>query len=859
MTVKRTLWFLTAGALSLMLTACPGPAPTKGVLEITVNAPTGVTPDVQVTGPGTSSTINTTGATTLSDKEPGDYTVAVNKVVIGGIGYTGSGATLKVEAGKKTSYTVSYAASSGKIRVTLAGLPDGLDAEVNLKKGDGSNLNSAPINADTTLEDVAPGTYTIEAPNRTQGSSTYASAQNGATVTVVEGEEAVVNVAYTLNPGSATIDVAGLDPAALPTGPVTVTLTQGSTSINRTFQANGPVNFANLAPGDYTITANAITGNGTQDYAFALSKTTLNIASGSTDTATLTYSKPTVTVNLTGLPAAPSTANSVIALTGGPASVPNTTITGTARSATITVPRFGSYTVNATSIVAGTTVDSFYFSASAVSATPSAATPTPTVSRALTARGQTGNLFVAGKGVLGGAGVNASYRLADGTSTLAAFLPSSGTIVDGLFKVAFDAEGNAYLIYQVGGSNPARIVRISEANLRAGQLSDTAPGNKVIQGSAFYITSSEGGNEEVEPTDVAFDAQGNLWIANDNGSAIACVSRTQLTGSGPTITTGDQRIGGTGTPAGVYRFVRGLAFDRNGNLWFTSDDFVASDPARRSRLSRLPASVLTCSGGLTPLTPDIQLNISNAAGPGNPIIKPSGLALSPDGNSLWVADYGGSFQKRVYTETRTYSGTGSSQTFTTTVTAGPPTNIDADLTEESVVRIRIDNVSPNPSLQTATIADRINIGTGSGLQQPFGLAFDKNGRLWVATNNNVTVTAGDVGSTSVTLTPTVGSPVTITTGGTCTPPNTSFPPGPYTDGQVISRNFTSCLAAGALTDRRGKLYALDVSGTPSSTPGIPRSVSPTLTFSASLDGVGFTGVAFNIAPSNAPMYVRPTQ
>lgn len=823
-----------------------------------MNAPSGVTPDVQVTGPGTDSSIKTTGPTTLTDKEPGDYTITVKKVLANGIGYTGDGATVKVEAGKKSSYTVDYAASSGKIRVTLNGLPGGLNAEVNLKKPDNTNLNSAPINAETTLEDVPPGTYTIEAPNRIQGASTYASAQNGATVTVVAGEEAGVNVVYTLNPGSATIDVAGLDPAALPTSPVTVTLTEGSTTINRTFQANGPVNFPDLPPGAYTITANAITGNGPQDYAFTLSKTTLNIASGSTDSATLTYSKPTVTVQLTDLPST-AAANSVIALSG-PAPVPNSpiTITGTARSATFTVPRFGSYTVNATSIVEGTTVDSFYFSSSPVTATPSATALASTVSQPLTARGETGNLFVAGKGVLGGTGVNASYKVADGASALVPFLPSSGTLSDGLFKVAFDKDGNAYLIYQVGGSNPARIVRISEANLRAGNLSETAPGNKVILGSAFSILASEGGNEEVEPTDVAFDAQGNLWIANDYGSAIACVSHSQLTGPGGTITTGDQRIGGTDTPANVYRFVRGLAFDRNGNLWFTSNDYIATDTSRRARLSRLPADLLTCSGGHTPLAPDIQLDISNASGPGEPFIKPAGLALSPDGNSLWVADYGGSFQKIVYTETRTYSGTGPSQTYTTTVTAGTPTNIDANSTEESVVRIRIDNVNPSSSLQTATFADRINIGTGSGLQQPFGLAFDKNGRLWVATINNVTVTADDVGSTTVILTPTGGSPVTITTGGTCTPSNTNFPSGPYNDQQVISRNLTSCLDAVALTDRRGKLYSFDVSGTPNST-GIPRSISPSQTISATIDGVGFTGVAFNIAPQYAPMYVRPNQ
>lgn len=849
MQLKRTLWFLTAGALSLMLTACPGPGATKGVLEITVNAPSGVTPNVQVTGPATNSPINSTGLTTLSDKEPGDYNIAVNKVLAAGIGYTGSGATVKVEAGKRTSYTVTYAASSGKVRVTLAGLPDGLDAEVNLKKDDGSNLNSAPINAETVLEDVAPGTYTIEAPNRTQGSSTYASAQNGATVTVVEGEEAVVDVAYTLNPGSATINVAGLDPAALPTSPVTVTLTQGSTTINRTFQANGAVNFANLAPGAYTITANAITGNGSQDYAFALSKTTLNIASGSTDTATLTYSKPTVTVNLTGMPAAPATANSVIALTGGPASVPNTTITGTARSATITVPRFGSYTVNATSIVAGTTVDSYFFNTAAVTGSPSAATPAATAPNlAMTGRGQTGRMFISGNGTFAPSGLNAIYSLADASiatgATLTNFLPASGTSSDeGYFKTLFDRDGNAYVIYQnFSGSTDARILRITEANLRAGNLTAGAAGNKEIQSTAIGVAGGQDGDSEVEPSDIAFDNNGNMWIANDNGSAIVCISSAQLNAAGSTITSYNQAIlapaSFTGNLARTYRFVRALAFDRQGNLWFTSDDTVASNPNQRARLSRINATNLTCSGGLQRIAPDVLLDISNVGGAGGPIIKPAGLALAPDGNSLWVADYGGSSAK-YRCVTPTTGDTRPACPGNPGLVISATTFVDANEDLESVIQINIAGISTGTTLRNAftepgLLLDRITIpsgaGTDRGLQQPFHIAFDKQNRLWLATNNNVIVTTGDTTSPCGFAAPGAGEAVV-------------------------------CLPGASLTDRRGKAYGLTIGSRTGSDPALPfaRNVSPAVRISSAVDGVGFTGVAFNIAPLNAPMYVRPTQ
>jgi hypothetical protein len=859
MQLKQIGWFLTIGVLPLILTACPGPGATKGVLEITVDAPSGVTPNVQVSGPGTTSTLNTTGTTTLTERDPGDYTITVNKVLAEGIGYTGSGATVKVEAGKKTSYTVSYGASSGKIRVTLAGLPAGLDAEVNIKKPDNTNLNPAPISAETVLEDIAPGTYTLEAPSRTQGSSTYASAQDGATVTVLAGEEALVNVAYTLNPGSATINVAGLDPAALPTDPVTVTLTEGSTSINRTFTANGAVNFPNLAPGAYTITANAIANNGPQDYAFTLSQTTLNVASGSTASATLTYSKPTVTVNLTGL-AATANANSVIALSG-PGTVAPTTITGTARSATITVPRFGSYTANATSIVAGTTVDSFYFSTSGASAAPSASDPTPSASLALTARGETGKMFITGNGTFRPDGLNVIYSVADADiatgATLTKFLPT-GTfppppppVVDteGYFKTVFDREGNAYVIYQTfSGSTPARILRITEANLRAGNLTAGADGNKEIVGTAMGVTAPNRPprvfNNEVEPADIAFDANGNMWIANDYGSAIICISNAQLNAPGSTITSFSQALIEptsfvTSTPPvleGTYRFVRALAFDRNGNLWFTSDDTVASDPNSRARLSRINATNLTCSGGVQRVAPDVLLNISNFGGAGGPIIKPAGLALSPDGNSLWVADYGGSTDK--------YRCVTPSTGDTRPVCPGNPTlvvaqtqNVDANVDQESIIQVNIAGISTNTTLRDAfadgLVVDRITIPAGSapdrGLQQPFHMAFDKQGRLWLATNNNVIVTNEET-----------SSPCGFTLG----------------TGQVAV-----CVPSAALTDRRGKVYGLTIGSRGGSDPALPfaRNVTPAVRISSAVDGVGFTGVSFNIAPANAPMYVRPNQ
>ncbi|MBO1435613.1 hypothetical protein [Meiothermus sp. CFH 77666] len=832
---KRTLWLLALGALSLMLTACPGPGATKGVLEITVNAPAGVTPNVQVSGPGTTSSISSTGKTTLNDRQPGNYTITVNKVVAGGIGYNGQGATVVVEAGKKTSYTVDYAAVSGKIVVSISGLPAGLEAGINIKKSDSSNLNSAPINADTTLEDVPPGTYTIEAPARTQGSSTYATAADGSTLTVTAGGTATVNATYTPNPGSATINVAGLD-AALP-NPVQLTLTGGPSSpVNQSFTDNGPVTFNNLAPGTYTISANAITDNGPQDYAFTLSQATLSISSGGSASATLTYSKPTLSVSLSGLPQQGTALTLTVAAqpsSGSPTTwVVNNQSLPVPGPATLTLPRLGSYTVSAYGAsagqpvrVVGQVVDSLLTSnTQSVTVSNASASATLTFSD-----GQTGRVFVAGNGAFDSdadAGYTITdFQLAQASPSLVPFTGGSGASAAGLFKVKFDAQGNLYLMYQyLDTANRARIVRISAANLAAGNFSPSASGNKTITTDAL-------GNDP-EPADLAFDASGNLWVVNDFESRLVCISAAALSSAGDVT-----------APSAVYTSnvpvrpqdsftltanIHAIAFDGAGNLWFTAGDYRADvvtgtaptqtvTYGRRAVLARINASALTCSSG-THASPanllasdiPVRLDISNAArvyeaSPGtattvNPtgtgprgILKPVALVYDAASTALWVGDYGGS------------NGlTGAAFR-------------DADADQETLIRVPLNTANTDPNgpanpmpdgydLREAQIDHRISIGytatpgtTSTGLQQVFALAFDKTGALWIVANNNVLLTASDTS------------------------------PGP--------------------SDRRGKLYRVQIPARETSlaqwavqnlTPG-----DILKTISAPLDGIGFAGLAFN--------------
>jgi hypothetical protein len=843
MQIKRTLWFLTAGALLLMLTACPGPAPTTGTLEITVAAPAGVTPDVRVTGPSTDRPVSTTGATVLADLQPGEYQVVVNQVVVAGIGYGGTGATLRVEAGRRATHNVNYLAVSGAIRIDLTdtGLPTGLSPEVTLVNPD---RTVRPPTSSTATEldfhNLPPGNYTLEVPNRTLNGLIYASAQDGATVTVTAGEQAAVNLAYTLNPGAATITVAGLV-STLPSE-VTVTLTRGTDPITRTFSANGNVNFDNLPPGTYTITANAIVDIGDYDYAFTLSPSTLSVVSNSTSSATLTYSRPTLSVTLSGLPQI-GTADTltVAAQRGTEPAVTQTFSNHTlpfSGAVSLTLPRFGSYTVSAYGSlsgqpvrVVGQIVDSLLTSdtpTASVSSTASSATATLTFGDGLT-----GRLFVAGNGAFnnGIPGEDAAYTITDfeltqTTPSLTPLTGPGGLSAPGLFRVAFDAQGNLFAMYQFipPTVSEQRIVRISAANLAAGNFGETASGNTVIDRLAMGPGS--------EPADMAFDRDGNLWIANDAEGRLVCIAAARLTGSSP-ITSADAtfnsnvqvRLQHTPTPEHpnpytVMDNIRTIAFDTASNLWFAAGDYRVDrvtgtaqnqtvEYGRRAVLARINAAALTCAGGTQTLTAaeiPVRLDISNARryfvslsgtpepvdpeGPYRGILKPAALVYDPATNSLWVGDYGGS--------------NGLART--------NPDFRDADADQETLIRVPLNATNTVPTvtadppdgfnLRPAAIDHRISIGftespggSSTGLQQVFGLAFDKTGALWIVANNNVELVAGDV-------------------------------PGP--------------------SDRRGKLYRVTV---PDRTPAMAmwavQNVTPIHTINAPNDGVGFAGIGFN--------------
>ncbi len=120
--------------------------------------------------------------------------------------------------------------------------------------------------------------------------------------------------------------------------------------------------------------------------------------------------------------------------------------------------------------------------------------------------------------------------------------------------IAFDGNGNLWVV-NAGNGN---ILQFSAAQVKNGGAATPA----------ISITSTGLSN----PTGAAFDAAGNLWIADFGGSVVAKYTVAQLT------------AGGSATPAvplsatsGSLNHPTALAFDASGNLWVANDTPVGAD------------------------------------------------------------------------------------------------------------------------------------------------------------------------------------------------------------------------------------------------------------------------------------------
>jgi sugar lactone lactonase YvrE len=162
-------------------------------------------------------------------------------------------------------------------------------------------------------------------------------------------------------------------------------------------------------------------------------------------------------------------------------------------------------------------------------------------------------------------------------------LASSGSpvptvTISGLGKpaaLAFDAAGSLW----ISDIRRNKVASFSEAQL------DTS-GFLVPQVVLSATGATAATRSLVNPTGIAFDASGNLWVANLGNQSVVSFSPAQLATNGspvPNVILSSN--------AGSLSFPTGLAFDGDGSLWVIEDEGV---------LEKFPSTSLGAAGAPSP-------------------------------------------------------------------------------------------------------------------------------------------------------------------------------------------------------------------------------------------------------------------
>ncbi len=337
------------------------------------------------------------------------------------------------------------------------------------------------------------------------------------------------------------------------------------------------------------------------------------------------YSKVlSATATLTGLgagnyavTAAPVTTTGPIVGTVNTGSVsgsPATVVAGTTAAATATYaqrPGSGGLWIANDGLNHTTVQYSAAQLASTTSAAPAIAIGTGAANNVGVAFDANGNLWVTffNGGVVALQEYTASQLNASGTPTPAVTL-SANAASNQPVALAFDASGNAWVL----NSGTNTVVEYT-ANQLASSGSPTPA-----------VTISPPGGSLADPEGIVFDASGNLWVSNSSSTLVE-FTPSQLTATGaptPNVTlTSVSTMYGPSINGPL-----GLAFDATGNLWVANGDFstytvVAFSPGQ-----------LTATGSPIPII-TLSANAGSLNAPGGLAFDASGdLWVSNLGNSV---------------------------------------------------------------------------------------------------------------------------------------------------------------------------------------------------------------------------------
>ena len=278
--------------------------------------------------------------------------------------------------------------------------------------------------------------------------------------------------------------------------------------------------------------------------------------------------------------------------------------------------------------------------------------------------------------------------VASAFSTTGAPLSATGYTGSGLnesFGMAIDIDNNVWFANEQGTGINQNLGSVTQLNASGQSLSG---GSGYISGGIYF------------PIGVTADPNGNVWIVNYGDSKVTLLDRL-----------GTPLSGGAGWGGSSLEFPVALAVDSNHNAWVANQ---SADTITRISGDGSSSTVIRCCKGPSGLAVDQSDNIwvanyyddsisevsssgvvllNRVAGGG--VLHPHGIAID-GGSTIWVANYRGN---------------------------------------------SISEISGASSASPGTFLSPVSgFGTDAGLLEPYGLALDSSGNVWVSSFGNNTVT-----------------------------------------------------------------------------------------------------------------------
>lgn len=251
-----------------------GDADPAASLEVAIaGLPEGLAPQVTVTGPDDfEATLN--ASDTFDDITPGTYLVEAARVGEGAI-YEAAYPTQEFEValGQDLLAVVEYLPVPGQLEVSVAGLPAGAQAALDVIDAEGE-VTRLPANAQ--LDAMEPGDYTLTPADVSAGGTLYSATSQ--TFSVTSEQTTSLTVTYEAGLASLTLTIEG-------TGGIEADVTlSGPNGFSQQLTESTTLNA--LEPGDYTLTAADLTEGPAR---YQAPGSTLSLSAGQQASATLTY------------------------------------------------------------------------------------------------------------------------------------------------------------------------------------------------------------------------------------------------------------------------------------------------------------------------------------------------------------------------------------------------------------------------------------------------------------------------------------------------------------------------------------------------------------------------------------------